>query len=432
MSLESTVAIIRAKGVASLESKSVYLLLAAVLSLLVLLYTIGHNAWGDLDHYYDNAGDVLNGLMPYSESKFEYPPLSLVFMLIPRILSWNLESFYFVCAIQTYIFLIIAAVVLDRMSDEIVGTRWQARLIMLCAIVFCSYFMIARNDVYPTVIALMAIRLFQKDRPVLSAGVLAIAAMTKLYPAIFLLPMLAVLAYRRDWKSIWQSIFVASAVCIAVELPFLIADPSSAFAYLSYHSDRGIQVESVAATFFLLWNKIFPGELEVVFNYGSDNLMGPGPDGLSPYMNLILGVALAILVVAMCSRFFKEYPDHDRSNALFGAMCVATLMLFILFSKVYSAQYLIWIMLLLPLTQASCFDDRRRSLILWTMLFFGFFTLESYTQYSLHLMFDMDDIVVAMFSMKNLFHIILTIEILQLCWMEIKPSHPTDERISIV
>lgn len=432
MRLETTIATIRVKGVDFLENRSVYLLLVAVLSLLVLLYTIGHNAWGDLDHYYDNAGDVLDGLMPYSESKFEYPPLSLVFMLIPRILSWNLESFYFACAIQTYIFLVIAAIVLDRMSDEIVGTRWQARLILLCAIVFCSYFMIARNDVYPTVIALIAIRLFQKNRPVLSAGVLAIAAMTKLYPAIFLLPMLAVLAYKKDWRSILQSLFVAAAICIVVELPFIIADPSSAFAYLSYHSDRGIQVESVAASFFLLWNKLFPGELEVVFNYGSDNLMGPGPDGLAPYMNIILGAVLLAFTIAMCIRCFREAPDYDRSSALFGSMCVAILMLFILFSKVYSAQYLIWIMLLLPLTQASYFSDSRRRTILWTMLFFGIFSLESYTQYSIHLMFNMDDIVVAMFLLKNIFHIILTVELVKMCWAEARSPSLADECVGTV
>lgn len=50
--------------------------------------------WGDVDHYWVNISEVIiDGRMPYSETQFEYPPLALVIFAVPRLLSWDLESF---------------------------------------------------------------------------------------------------------------------------------------------------------------------------------------------------------------------------------------------------------------------------------------------------------------------------------------------------
>ncbi len=412
----------KARTISLLEDRRVFAVLMIVASLLILHYTAVNSKWGDLDHYYDNAGDVLSGLMPYSEAAFEYPPLSLVFMLIPRLLSWDLASFHYACAFLTYAFLAAGAWVLLRMSDDLIGSRWRTHLVLICLVIFSSYFLIARNDVYPTVLAIVAMRLFQKDRAPLAAAVLAVAAMTKLYPAILILPMLAVLLSRRDWRGIGCALAAAGAVVLLVELPFLLTDPSTAFAYLTYHSDRGIQVESVAAGAFMLWDKLFPGDLDVVFSYGSDNLTGSGPDGLAPFMNPLLGVALAVFIVAIAVRTSHGYGDRDRETALFGAVCVAMVMLFVGFSKVYSAQYVIWILMLLPFTQARCFESTSRDMILLLMIPFGVFTHFSYMMYSIYGIFDMSDIVVAMIFMKNVFHIVLTAWIVRMCWMEASPG----------
>lgn len=407
---------IRSRAVSLLEDRRVFTVLMVVSSLLILRYTADTYKWGDLDHYYDNAGDVLAGLMPYSEADFEYPPLSLVFMLIPRLLSWDLESFHYACAVQAYIFLAIGSWMLLRMADERIGSRWRVHVILLCLVVFSSYFLIARNDIYPTVIAIVAIRLFQKGRPVPAAAVLAVAAMTKLYPAIFLLPMLAVLLARGDRRVAARSLLAAAGVCLAVSLPFIVADPSTAFAYLTYHSDRGIQVESVAAGFYMLADKLFPGDLHVEFSYGSDNLVGPGPDGIAPYMNLVLGAVLVLFVLAIAVKASRSRLDRQDGSDLFGAVCVAMVMLFIAFSKVYSAQYVIWILMLLPFTQAASIGRVSRDVVMVLMVPFGVFTHFSYMMYMIHGIFDMPDISVSMIFMKNVFHIVLTLWLVRLCW----------------
>lgn len=418
MSESRDTADIREKAIILLEDQRVYILLMAFFSALVLIGTALFNMWGDLDHYYDNAGDVLSGLMPYSEAKFEYPPLSLVFMLIPRVLTWDLESFHYGCAILTYVFLAIGSYFLVRIADERIGCRWQTHLIMILVVLFGSYFVIARNDVYPTVMAIIAFWLYLKDRHVLAFIVMALAAMTKMYPAIFLLPMLMPFLMRREWKKSFVCLIAAVVTCLLVELPFLITDPSTAFAYLTYHSDRGIQLESVASGFFMVYNLIVPGDLSVVFSYGSDNLVGVGPDTLAPLMNPIMAVVLLVFVFAVFSRAFRNERTCRDIGPLVCLVSVAMLLLFVAFSKVYSAQYLIWIVMLLPLTQMSCFNEVYRREVLILLIPFGIFSVFSYIAYMQLGLMHLNTIPILMTFMKNIFHILLTLELVSMCWHE--------------
>lgn len=411
-------ATIRDKAIVLLEDRRVFISLMAVFSALVLIWTARSNMWSDLDHYYDNAGDVLSGLMPYSEAKFEYPPLSLLFMLIPRILTWDLNSFHYGCVILTYVFLIIGSYFLLRIADEHIGCRWQTHLILMLLILFGSYFIITRNDVYPTVLAIIAFWLYLRNRYVFAFIVMALAAMTKMYPAVFLLAMLMPLLMRREWKTGIVCLIAAVATCLIIELPFLLADPSTAFAYLTYHSDRGIQIESVAAGFFMLYNIFVPGDLVVVFNYGSDNISGVGPDTLAPFMNPILFAVLVVFVLAVFIRAFRSERAKKNMGPLVCIVSVTMLMLFVAFSKVYSAQYIIWIVMLLPLTQMSCFRRFDRTMVLAMLIPFGVFSVLSYLGYNSFGLPNLDPIAICLTFLKNIFHISLTLALLRMCWNE--------------
>ena len=248
---------------------------------------------------------------------------------------------------------------------------------------------------------------------------MALAAMTKMYPAIFLIPMLMPFVLKGEWKNGVMCLLAAAIVCFIVELPFLITDPSTAFAYLNYHSDRGIQVESVAASFFMIYDLIVPGNLSVVFAYGSDNLSGAGPDALAPFMNTILAVVLISFVAVMLVRIHRLRVSEITGPQVV-LISVTMLMLFIAFSKVYSAQYLIWILMLLPLTQMLCFSRTDRMAVLLVTIPFGLFSVFSYIGYNAIGLPELDSVAVFFTSMKNILHILLTIILLHMCWNETK------------
>lgn len=408
----------------ALENERTFARLMIVVSAIVLIVT-SFGLWGDLDHYYANAGDLLDGKMPYSEYQFEYPPLSLVFMLIPRLLTWNLESFHYGCAILTYVFLAIGARFLTKMADEHIGSTWQVRFILLCTVIFGSYFVIARNDVYPAVMTIIALWFFLKARYVPAFAIMSLAALTKLYPGLFIIPMLLFLISERKWKDAALSIVVVAAVGILVELPFLIADPSTAFAYLTYHSDRGIQVESVASGLFMLGTLFVPTDITVGFGYGSDNLIGCAPDALAPWMNPIMAIALMIFAASILVRIWRNRLPTEKKRAVSCAMCAAMLMIFIAFSKVYSAQYYIWIALLLPFTQLSCLSLAHRKEIMLLMVPFGLATAASYLGYGWFGLMDLNALPILLVVVKNLFHLILMYELIHMCWFE-SGGYPED------
>lgn len=408
----------RDRVISSLEDRRTFLILFVTFCLIVMLslYVWGRS-WDDLENYYANAGDVLDGRMPYSDAKFEYPPVALIFMLILRILSWSPVSFYCGFMIETLVFLLIGAYLLSKISDRLIGSRWQVHLILILLPVFSMHFLFARNDAITTVLAILAIWLYIDKRYAPAFVVVAVATMTKLYPAILFLAMIVPFVAQRDWKNLSKGILVTAATCLIIELPFLIADPSTAFAYLTYHSDRGVQLESVVAGFIMVVHLVSDIDIDVVFNYGSHNLTGSIPDAIAPYTNLVLGIVVLAFVAVMIARFVRSDRVKERSVELVCAMSFTLVMLFILFSKVYSAQYLIWVLMLFPLTQLSAFSKNRRTEMLRTIIIFGAISVLSYRLYSAGLVWLQPVPVLAVF-LKNILHILLTMEAVHLCLCE--------------
>ncbi len=407
-----------------LNDRNTVIMLMLVIFTAITAYVEIMNNWGDLANYYRNTEEILSGKMPYSEAVFEYPPLSLIFMMIPRLLSWDVTSFHYMFTAQALIFILIGAAVIYRISDEFIGERGRGGLILLCLLIFGTYFLIARNDIYPAVIALIGMWLYLKQKYIPAFIFVSLAAMTKLYPAIFLVAMVIPFLIERKWKLAFTVTVTSLLVCLIVELPFLITDPSTAFAYLSYHSDRGIQIESVASGFIMLSELIIPTDVTWVFSYGSDNIVGTIPNMLAPWMNILLACSIIVFAGTMFIRIIKSEEARKKAVPLATLMSLTMIMLFIVFSKVYSAQYYIWIVCMLIFSQMKCFDRAHRDEILKLLIFFGIFTFLSYRGYVLFDIKSFNAAAVILVVLKNVLTIMLTWELIHLCICETsaKPS----------
>ena len=401
-----------------LNDKKAVTAILLVIFVIVTIYTQITNTWNDLNNYYRNAGDVLNGLMPYSETVFEYPPLALIFMVIPRIFSWDLTSYHYVSALQALVFILIGAAVTHRISDEFIGDRRRGSVIFLCLFLFGTYFLIARNDIYAAVLTLIGLYLYLKKKYIPAFVIISLAAMIKLYPAIFLIAMIIPILTERKWKLACLVTILSLLVCIIVELPFLIKDPSTAFAYLTYHSDRGLQIESVASGFIMLWGLFFPTDVTHVFSYGSDNIVGTVPDMLALWMNIIMAAALMIFVAVMFIRILRSERAKQKIVPLAALMSVTMITIFIIFSKVYSAQYYIWIVSILIFSQLKCFNKIRRDEIIALLIPFGISTILSYSAYVILDITTFNPVAVTLVVIKNIFTLLLAWELIRLCICE--------------
>lgn len=415
--LESSLKKLVKEAIPWLENKNLVQFLSAILILIIFIYVVVANNWTDLNNYYKTASEVLQGSMPYSQSKFEYPPLSLVFMIVPCMLSWNKESFFCFYAIFACLFFFISIHYIRKIVEKYCEEKWKAGALALCLIFFGSFFIINRNDIFPATVVIIGVWMYLNKRYVLAFILVAIATMIKLYPGIFILAMILPFVINRKWKTCFKCIFSAVMVCLLVELPFLIIDPSTAFAYLSYHSERGIQIESVIGSVFLIYQMIIPSDIYIQLDHGSDTIMGIGPNIVAPWMNPTLYLALLVFVGVMfyrCRYLNKSFEDLSYLSTM---IMFALLMIFLMFSKVYSAQYVIWIALMIPFTQISYFNKEQRATIFKAYVMLGIFSFLSYTTYYPLGLVCLNTVPVLLTVLKNVLFVCLFCKVLHYCWL---------------
>lgn len=64
-------------------------------TVIVISYISLFGKWGDLNYYFQCMDTLLDGNIPYKDYEYEFPPLSIPFLLLPRLLSLNVDMYHF-------------------------------------------------------------------------------------------------------------------------------------------------------------------------------------------------------------------------------------------------------------------------------------------------------------------------------------------------
>ena len=165
---------------------------------------------------------------------------------------------------------------------------------------------------------------------------LGFGAAAKLVPALATLPLALV---RRGAARGYAIFFGVLALFFA---PALLLGGERFFESFAYHAERGLQVESLAASILI---KI--GWVEgITFRYGAFEAQGRGVE-LASSLSLPL-TALLLLVTTFVMYRARRSGRLDISE--FPRYAAALILAFMVCSKVLSPQYLIWLLPLLPLS----------------------------------------------------------------------------------
>ena len=299
------------------------------------------------DRYWKNAEPIFNG-EPFS---LEYPPFSLVFILIPRLYGWTAEAYEVFYVIEVFVFMVIGLIYTDKLAEHFGKDRKNAMLAYSVLTVLLLEFVTDRYDIFPAVIVMMAIYYFVKEKYPLAFALVAIGMLTKLYPAMLFPIFFLIFAARKEWNEALKGTLVFGVTTLAVVLPIMIVDPDLILDFLSYHSDRPLQIETLAASLIypfamlgLITVKITSamgpdGDLDPE-NFGSDNLVGTVPDAVAGVLSPIMVAG----VLAICFFFLYVYMKCEEKERmrLLGLAIAGVIMTFILLGKVFSSQYLIW------------------------------------------------------------------------------------------
>ena len=177
--------------------------------------------------------------------------------------------------------------------------------------------------------------------------------MTKIYP-IFLLPVLLVpFLADRDWKSFFKYAGITVAVCFLIELPVLINDPSTAFSYLTQHSGRGVEIQSIIAVPLMVIGMVNP-DLAHIEYVESWDLFGPVPEAVAPFIMPVTFAIMILFILYFLHLMWTRRPEEGKKFPFVVLSAAIVLVLFMIFNKVFCAQYVMWVIVLYPMLVYAC------------------------------------------------------------------------------
>jgi uncharacterized membrane protein len=198
-------------------------------------------------------------------------------------------------------------------------------------------------DAWPALLTVLALFLFLRDRELLGAGALGLAVSAKVYPLV-LVPLAGIYVWRRSGpRRVVLSLAVCACVAAAIIVPFAAYDAHGVASSFRSQAERGLQIESLGASLLLAADRLGLYDAKVVETTGvaGRNLSGSLPDAVA-VVTLVLEAA-AVLIVWL---LYARVRDPRARLPLAFAAAVAG---FLAFTKVFSPQYLVWLVPLVVL-----------------------------------------------------------------------------------
>jgi len=320
-----------------------------VASWLFVSFTPWFGPWlrGDV-RFYETWGNLMsNHFFPYRDFRIEYPPGALPMFLAPvylRKLAGYYSTYFFWFRVELLVIGLLVLVAMAWALAQLGASRRRAYAALCVAGIgpaLLGPIALSRFDYWPALFAVAAVAALVARRPMLACGVAAAGAAVKVYPAV-LIPLALIELWRRHGpKAAAKGVALAVAVVGAFCVPFAVVAPHGVSWALHRQINRPLQVESLGAAFFGAAHQIAGAHLHVVKSAGSDNLVGSGPHLASTLSGILTLVAL----LAVYGLYIRSAATREE----LAAACVAAVTAYIAFSKVFSPQYLVWLIPLVPL-----------------------------------------------------------------------------------
>jgi hypothetical protein len=287
---------------------------------------------------------------PYHALPYEYPwP-----MLLPFSLGLVVPAHWYQIAFAIGMLLLAGCI-------YFVLQHWCSRRVALTYLLYLLVggwsTVVARFDMIPAALTLFAVICAAHKRWNWAFALLALATLSKFYPATLLIPFLLALQQGTQgkwyaWRR-WLPMGVFVGVCVLVIGVSLLLSVVGTLTPLGFFNDRPVQVESLSASILWMFSLLGKTSLTYVYTFGSLNV-------LSPLSSAVTSRMVTLLVVGLSYTWWLQW----RGRIDLAMACLLTLLIVMITGKVFSAQYLIWV---IPLA-AYVGQSNRWWLLFWTLL----------------------------------------------------------------
>ncbi len=254
----------------------------------------------------------------------EYPVLTGLFMWATAQLAQDVNGYLWISAVALAPFGVLTAYLLAGM------TGWRALLWGAAPSLVLYEF--HNWELLVVAATVLGISSWREDKTPAAAGWFGVGIALKLYPLLFLGPLVLEALLHGKRRRAAQVALVGVGSVALINLPFALAGTEGWLASFGFHARR-------SADFNSWWHWAFPSS----------------PPGLSlprldlGFLNLLSGglVALTFLVA-----LYVGVRRHRREGAFpFLQVCAAALAGFLLWNKVHSPQYALWLLPFFALTR---------------------------------------------------------------------------------
>lgn len=187
---------------------------------------------------------------------------------------------------------------------------------------------------------------FGTASPLLASMILSVATWMKIWPAAVLLPLFAVV--RDRWKVVLGGVLVTTAVTLTA---LVMGVAPKLLNFLTTQGSRGMQLEATFTTPWLWMSVLNIGGTRMYMNTEINSMQvdGPGSTLASALMQpLFIVVALAVAALIFWALHRRHQAPGslgllaDRSELLLSGS-LAMVSAFIVFNKVGSPQFMVWL-----------------------------------------------------------------------------------------
>ena len=298
----------------------------------------------DLHIYQGYAEKLLHGALPYRDVFVEYPPGAFAVFLPPSAFGEShyngaFKALMALCGLAT---ILLVGLVLAELGASRRRVYFSMGLVALSPVAL-GPISLNTYDAWPALLTVLALWLLLRERDVLAFAVLGLAITAKVYPLV-LVPLACIYVWRRAGpRKVAIGLLALLAVAAAVVAPFAAYAPHGVFESFRSQAERGLQVESIGASLLLLLDRLGLYDAQVVRTTGvaGRNLAGGFADAVA-----VVSLVLEALAVVAVWALYARVRDARAHLPLAFAAAVAG---FIAFTKVFSPQYLAWLVPLVVL-----------------------------------------------------------------------------------
>jgi hypothetical protein len=290
-------------------------------------------SFGDLSLYDYWAYQVENGTGVYGlATEWVYPALAFVPIWIAgavNIVSYEISWLVLVFTLNTAAVLLMVRPATNARLFSGTYASWA----FIVALFLLGPVAVSRIDSVSAALAIFGLVAIQRNFTGIAAALFTVAGWIKIWPIALFAALVAA------FKKRIEAVAVATLISASIIGVGLVAGGTTVFSFITQQQERGIQIESVMATPWMWLAKLGSANLFFDDQVLTNQVSGAFVDEVASVSNYLLLIALGVTAFLA---FRAVRAGRDR-NQVFVLAALAGVLDLIVFNKVGSPQFMIWV-----------------------------------------------------------------------------------------